>query len=158
VIEDIWGKGRLPAGKASVIFKVPNKEAGRKLLQEIWVNGNRFKAETFIPERADALYGNCSKWGHTDFRCCERVPRCATCAGDHHTFLHTCEVATCGRTGGRACVHSKLRCPNCGGPYFAQDGRCRVKREAIAIARGIIKLAYQVHEMVTSGIAPPMKQ
>jgi len=147
----------LPAGKASVIFKMPNKEAGRGLLQEIWVNGNKFKADSFIPERADALCGNSSKWGHTDFRCRERVPRCAMCAGEHRTFLHMCEVATCGRTGGRACIHSRAWYPNCGGPHFAQDGRCRAKREAIATARGLITSATQVHEMVTSGITPPMK-
>jgi len=105
VIEYIWGQNKLPAGKSSVIFKVPNKEAGRRLLQDIWVSGNKFKADVFIPERADALCGNCSKWGHTDFRCRERVPRCAMCAGELRTFLHMCEVATCGRTGGRAWLH-----------------------------------------------------
>jgi len=56
VIESIWRENKLPAGKASIIFKVPNKEAGRRLLQEIWVNGNKFKADTFIPERADAQW------------------------------------------------------------------------------------------------------
>jgi len=79
------------------------------------------------------------------------------CAGEHRTFLHMCEVAMCGQTGGRACKHSRPRCPNCGGPHFAQDGRCRVKREAIAMARGLITSATQAHEVVTSGIAPPMK-
>jgi len=54
-------------------------------------------------------------------------------------------------------MHSRARCPNCGGPHFAQNGRCRAKREAIAMARGLITSATQVHEMVTSGIAPPMK-
>jgi len=147
----------LPAGKASVIFKVPNKEAGRGLLQENRVNGNKFKADTFIPERADALCGNCSKWGNSDFQCCEWVPRCVMCAGEHRAFLHMCEVAKCGRTGGRACMHSRARCPNCGGPHFAQDRRCRAKREAIATARGLITSATQVHEMATSGIASAMK-
>jgi len=35
VIESIWRQNKLLAGKASVIFKVPNKEVGRRLLQEI---------------------------------------------------------------------------------------------------------------------------
>jgi len=61
---------------------IPNKEAGRRLLQKIWVNGNKLRVETFIPERADALWGNCSKWGHTNFRCRERVPRYVMCAGN----------------------------------------------------------------------------
>jgi len=119
VIEDIWKKNLLPGNKASVIFKVPNKEAGKRLLQEIWVAGNKFKAERFIPERADSLCGKCSKWGHTDFRCRELVPKCAMCAGDHRTFLHVCAVATCGRSEGRACAHVRPQCPNCGGPHFA---------------------------------------
>jgi len=157
VIEDIWQKGQLPAGRASVIFKVPNKEAGKRLLQEIWVSGNKFKAEIFVPERADSLCGKCSKWGHTDFRCRELTPKCAICAGEHRTWLHTCAVATCGRTGGKGCAHTRLQCPNCGGPHYAQDGRCRAKREAIAIARGFVRSTSLVHEMVSSGNAPHMK-
>jgi hypothetical protein len=48
VIEESWQQGSLPSGKASVVFKVATKEAGRRLLQEIWVNGHRFRAEIYV--------------------------------------------------------------------------------------------------------------
>jgi len=54
-------------------------------------------------------------------------------------------------------MYSRPHCPNCGGPHFAQDRRCRAKREAIEMARGPITSATQAHEVVTSGIAAPMK-
>jgi hypothetical protein len=156
VIEEIWGRGALPAGKASVVFKVPGKEVARQLLQEIWVNGNRFRAEIYVRDRADTLCGKCSQWGHAEFRCREQAPRCGMCSGDHTTATHECEVSVCRRVG-RGCQHIRSKCPNCGGMHFAQDGRCKAKREAIAIARGLIQSATQEHEMVTSGDAPPMQ-
>ena len=45
IIEEHYQRGRLPLGKASVVFKVPGKAAGQALLKEIWVAGNKFKAE-----------------------------------------------------------------------------------------------------------------
>jgi hypothetical protein len=59
--EQQWQSGTLPGGKASVIFKVPNKAAGQRLLKEIWVAGNRFWAETYVPSKADSLYAICSR-------------------------------------------------------------------------------------------------
>ena len=156
VIQEIWQKGSLPSGKASVVFKVATKEADRHLLQEIWVNGHRFRAEIYVRDRADTLYEKCSQWGHAGFRCREQKPTCGMCAGEHATAQHKCEVTTCGRVG-RGCAHIKARCPNCDGPHFAQDGRCKAKREAIAISRGLVQSASQEHEMVSSGDAPPMK-
>jgi hypothetical protein len=155
VIEEIWRNGTLPAGKASVVFKVPGKEAARRLLQEIWVNGNKFRAEIYVRDRADTLCGKCRQWGYAEFRCREQVPRCGMCSGEHKLAFHKCEVAVCGRVE-RGCSHIRAKCPNCGLTHFAQDGRCKAKREAIAIARGLILSATQEHEMVTSGDAPPI--
>ena len=53
--EEQWQRGTLPRGRASVIFKVPNKTAGLGLLKEIWVAGNRFQAELFVASKADSL-------------------------------------------------------------------------------------------------------
>jgi len=39
-IDEHFQRGRLPLGEASVVFKVPNKEAGRALLKEMWVVGS----------------------------------------------------------------------------------------------------------------------
>jgi hypothetical protein len=58
--EELWRKGGLWQGKASVIFKVPNKAAGQKLLKEIWVAGNRFQAEQYVPSKADSLCAICN--------------------------------------------------------------------------------------------------
>jgi hypothetical protein len=55
-----------------VIFKVPNKTVGRGLLKEIWVAGNRFQAEAYIPSKADSLYPICNMWGHSEFPCQSR--------------------------------------------------------------------------------------
>jgi len=35
LFEEIWQKISLPAGKASVIFKAPNKQVEKRLLEEI---------------------------------------------------------------------------------------------------------------------------
>src|SRR3978361_1775705 len=67
--EELWQKGNLWQGRASVIFKVPNKTAGRGLLKEIWVAGNRFQTESYIPSKADSLCSICNMWGHSEVRC-----------------------------------------------------------------------------------------
>jgi hypothetical protein len=133
--EEQWQRGSLPGGKASVVFKVPNKGAGQKLLEEIWVAGNRFRAERFLQSKADTLCDICSMWGHSGFRCHSRKAACGICAGEHKTAEHVCEVTTCGKKA-RACAHTRVKCPNCRGEHLAQDGRCEMKRVAIGIARG----------------------
>jgi len=135
VIEEHFQSGKLPQGAALVVFKVPGKEAGKKLLSEMWVAGNKLRALPFIPNRADTLCGACSQRGHAEVRCQERAPTCAICAGPHRTDAHKCEVATCGKIG-RVCPDAMMNCPNCGGGHPAQDARCKAKREAIGIARG----------------------
>jgi hypothetical protein len=132
--EEQWQNGTLPRGRASVIFKVPNKTAGLGLLKEIWVAGNRFQADLYVASRADSLCTICSRWGHSEFRCHSRIPACAICAGAHRMTEHRCEVVTCGRIG-RACVHVRVKCPNCAGAHLAQDGRCGAKIAAIDLAR-----------------------
>jgi len=119
-----------------VVFKVPGKSAGRKLMEEIWVAGNRFKAQEYVANKADTLCAQCSHWGHSEFQWSRCVAVCAVCTGNHQTEAHRCEVATCGAIR-RACPHAELKCPNCGGNHLAKDARCRAKLNAIAIARGI---------------------
>jgi hypothetical protein len=58
--EELWWKGGLPRGRASVIFKVLKKTPGLRLLKEIWVAGNRFQAEIFVPSKADSLCAICN--------------------------------------------------------------------------------------------------
>jgi len=118
-----------------VTFKVPNKAAGNKLLTEMWVAGNRFKALPFIADKADTLCGHCSQWGHSEFRCHGGAAACAICSGAHRTEEHRCEVATCGKWG-KVCPHTVMRCPNCKGNHPAQDARCKAKGQAIGLARG----------------------
>jgi len=107
----------------------------QKLLTEIWVAGNRFRAIPFIADKVDTLCGNCSQWGHSEFRCQKPTATCAICTGSHRTEKHRCEVATC-RMEGKGCPHTDMECPNCGGGHPAQDARCGAKRAAIEIARG----------------------
>jgi hypothetical protein len=133
--EDQWRKSTLPRGRASVIFKVPNKTAGRGLLKEIWVAGNRFQAEIYMPSKADSLCSICNKWGHSEFRCYSRKPACGICAGEHRTAEHKCEVATCSARA-RICEHTEVKCPNCREAHQVQDRRCRMKMAAIEIVRG----------------------
>ena len=64
VIEQHFQQGRLPAGSASVVFKVPGKSVGLKLTEEIGVAGHKFKAQPFVPNKADTLCSRCSEWGH----------------------------------------------------------------------------------------------
>jgi hypothetical protein len=135
VNEEKFRLGKLPQGGASVTFKVPNRAAGQKLLSEMWVAGNRFKALLYSPDRADVMCSLCCSWGHSEFSCQQGIPSCSICAGSHRTEAHRCEVATCGRVG-KVCSHSKLQCANCGGNHPAMDGRCRSKAVAIAVARG----------------------
>jgi len=57
VIEAHFQHGRLSHRGVSVVFKVPNKTVGQKLITEMWVVGNKFKVLPFIPNKADTLYG-----------------------------------------------------------------------------------------------------
>jgi hypothetical protein len=133
--EELWQRGKLPRGRASVVFKVPNKTAGQGLLREMWVAGNRFQAEQYIASKADSLCTICSRWGHSEFRCHSGMPACGICAGNHRTEAHKCEVVTCGRQGA-ACAHAGVKCPNCGEGHLVQDRRCRAKAAAIGMSRG----------------------
>ena len=118
-----------------MIFKVPGKVAAQKLLVEMWVAGNKFKALSYIPNKADTLCGMCGWWGHSEFQCQRGSATCTMCAGSHRTEEHRCEVATCGKVG-KVCPHTEMKCPNCRGRYPAQDARCQAKKTAIEIARG----------------------
>jgi hypothetical protein len=142
IYEEQWQRGTLPRGRASVIFKVPNKAAGRGLVKEIWVAGNRFQAEIFVPSKADTLCAICSRWGHSEFRCHGRKPACGICAGGHRTAEHRCEVATC-KAQARACEHAAAKCINCGEAHQVQDRRCMAKMMAMGIARGNGHPGYQ---------------
>jgi hypothetical protein len=132
--EELWQRGALPRGRASVIFKVPNKMAGVGLLKEIWVAGNRFQAELYVASKADSLCSICSMWGHSEFRCHSRTPACGICTGGHRTNEHRCKLSTCGKQA-RVCEHVLVKCPNCAGAHQVQDRRCQRKIAAIAIAR-----------------------
>jgi len=134
-IERYYQAGHLPTNAASVIFKVPGKVAAQKLLVEMWVAGNKFRALPYIPDKADTLYGMCGQWGHSEFRCQQAAAICTICAGTHRTEDHRCEVVTCGKVG-KVCPHTEMKCPNCGGGHPAQDARCRAKCAVIEIARG----------------------
>jgi predicted RNA-binding Zn-ribbon protein involved in translation (DUF1610 family) len=118
-----------------VIFKVPNKAAGRGLLKEIWVVGNRFQAEIFVPSKADSLCSIYNMWGHSKFRCYSRKPACGICDGERRTAEHKCEVVTC-KALARRCDHVAVKCPNCGEAHQVQDRKCRMKLAAIEMARG----------------------
>ena len=134
-IERYYQAGHLPKNAASVIFKVPGKVAAQKLLVEMWVAGNKFRALPYIPNKADTLCGMCGQWGHSEFRCQQAAATCTICAGTHRTEDHRCKVVTCGKVG-KVCPHTEMKCPNCGGGHPAQDARCRAERAAIEIARG----------------------
>ena len=134
-IERYYQARHLPKNAASVIFKVPGKVAAQKLLVEMWVAGNKFRALPYIPNKADTLCGMCGQWGHSEFRCQQAAATCTICAGTHRTEDHRCEVVTCGKVG-KVCPHTEMKCPNCGGGHPAQDARCRAERAAIEIARG----------------------
>jgi len=118
-----------------VVFKVPGKAEGQKLKEEIWVAGYKFKAQPYVPNRADTLCGRCSEWGHSEFHCQKAALVCGICSGNHFTAGHRCEVATCGAIG-RACPHAMMKCPGCGRNHPANDAWCLAKLNAIAIARG----------------------
>ena len=142
MIEEHFQHGRLPHGGASVVFKVPNKTAGQKLTTEMWVAGNKFKALLFIPNKEDTLCGRCSGWRHSEFQCHQEELVCGICSKNHFTARHRCEVATCGVIG-RVCPHAVMNCPGCDGNHPANDARCRAKRNAIAVARGVRGEAHQ---------------
>jgi len=127
--------GRLPQNATSVVFKVCSKAVSKKLLTEMWVVGVIFRALPFIADRADVLWGRCSRWGHSEF-CCyqDGALTCSICLGQHRTEGHRCEVSTYGATA-KACSNTALKCPNCRGRHPAQDARCKEMTAAIAIAR-----------------------
>lgn len=135
-IEEHYQWGTLPAGMASVVLKVPGKVVGQKLTEEIWVMGHKFKAQPFVPNRADTLCGICSHWEHSEFRYPRIVAVCTVCSGNHRTESHKCDVAMCGAIG-RICPHTAMKCPNCNGSHPARDARCQAKMNAIAVARGM---------------------
>ena len=107
VIKDHYQNEKLPHGVASLVFKVPNKTAGQKLLAEMWVAGNRFRVQPFIPNQADTLCGRCSSWGHSEFQCSKMAAVCGICSQGHRMESHECEVVMCGAIG-RVCPHTKM--------------------------------------------------
>jgi hypothetical protein len=55
LIEQQFQSGKLPQNAASQVFKVPGKSAGKKLLSEIWIAGNKFRAVPYIRDKADTF-------------------------------------------------------------------------------------------------------
>jgi len=77
-----------------VVFEVPNKAAGEKLMSEIWVAGNKFKVFPYIANKAETLYRVCSLWSHSEFRCPRSEPVCMVCSDGHRTESHKCKEVT----------------------------------------------------------------
>lgn len=99
-------------------------EAQRAIRNRLYMAGRSLKVEKQYSVAPTSQCSKCQGFGHLDSRC-TRPEKCQICAGNHHTKLHRCTSCP---SKGKACVHTLVKCINCGLNHKADDLSCEVYR------------------------------
>jgi hypothetical protein len=84
--------------------------------------GRKFKVQKYLTFGPDTQCNNCLAFGHHTSKCANDT-HCNICAGEHPACLHTCRHTDC-PTKGKQCLHTTLKCSNCGDSHQADFKEC----------------------------------
>lgn len=107
-----------------VVAFATEKEATTAIRNRLYIAGRSLKVEKQYSIAPTNQCNHCQGYGHLESKC-NRPERCQICAGSHHTRQHKCSSCS---AKGKACVHSLLKCVNCGQSHKANDLSCEVYR------------------------------
>src|SRR5437868_2953358 len=88
----------------------------------------KFKVQKYLTFGPDTQCSKCLAFGHHTTRCANPT-HCTFCAGDHPAYLHTCGRSDC-PTKGKPCLHTTLKCSNCGDNHQADSEECQTYQDA----------------------------
>lgn len=112
------------------------EEAEHLMTKGALFGGVYHRVELFRKVGPDTMCPTCYHWGHTTYNCPNPdFKRCEICAGEHSTQNYPCTIMECKKRSSKVCIHTTLRCKNCGGKHMASSHSCKYYREAVVIAR-----------------------
>jgi hypothetical protein len=108
---------------STMVLTIAGKEAADKAISSgLSLFGKKFKVQKYLTFGPDTQCNNCLAFGHHPTRCTNDT-HCTYCAGDHPAYLHTCGRSDC-PTKGKPCLHTTLKCSNCGDNHQADSEEC----------------------------------
>ena len=108
---------------ASIVISFDNEaEAQKALKNKLIIAGRPVKTAIFEANQATEQCLKCQKFGHSTASC-KNLAACQFCAENHPTRLHVCK--TCEITGD-VCIHTNIKCVNCGQKHTANSKECGV--------------------------------
>ena len=114
---------------STMVLTIAGKEAADKAISSgLSLFGKKFKVQKYLTFGPDTQCSKCLAFGHHTTRCANPT-HCTFCAGDHPAYLHTCGRSDC-PTKGKPCLHTTLKCSNCGDNHQADSEECQTYQDA----------------------------
>src|SRR5437879_1705084 len=120
---------RYQKSASTMVLTIAGKEAADKAISSgLSLFGKKFKVQKYLTFGPDTQCSKCLAFGHHTTRCANHT-HCTFCAGDHPAHLHTCGRSDC-PTKGKPCLHTTLKCSNCGDNHQADSEECQTYQDA----------------------------
>jgi hypothetical protein len=114
---------RTKKAASTMVLTIAGKEAADKAIASgLSLFGKKFKVQKYLTFGPDTQCSKCLAFGHHTTRCVNNT-HCTFCAGNHPAYLHTCGRSDC-PTKGKPCLHTILKCSNCGDNHQADSEDC----------------------------------
>jgi hypothetical protein len=106
---------------ASIVIAFDNELTAKKALKnKLFIAGIPVKTAKYEEKKTTIQCQKCQKFGHTTSSC-KNLAICQYCAQNHLTRLHICKIC---ESVGEICIHTILKCSNCGGNHAATSKEC----------------------------------
>src|SRR5437660_1512419 len=114
---------------STMLLTIAGKEAADKAIASgLSLFGKKFQFQQSLVLGPDSICSKCLAFGHHTTRCANTT-HCTFCAGDHPAHLHTCGRSDC-PTKGKPCLHTTLKCSNCGDNHKADSEEFQTYQDA----------------------------
>src|SRR5437588_466135 len=114
---------------SAMVLTIAGKDSTEKALSRgLSLLGKKFKVQRYLSFGPDSQCTKCLAFGHHPSQC-TGTQHCNICSLEHPAHLHTCGRSDC-PTKGKACLHTTIRCSNCGEPHQANSKECPIYLKA----------------------------
>ena len=108
---------------SAMVLTIAGKDATDNALSRgLSLFGKKFKVQRYLTFGPDSQCTKCLAFGHHPSQCIG-TQHCNICSLEHPAHLHTCGRSDC-PTKGKACLHTTIKCSNCGEPHQANSKEC----------------------------------
>jgi hypothetical protein len=118
---------------SAMVLTIAGKDSADKALNRgLSLFGRKFKVNKYLSFGPDSQCTKCLAFGHHPSQC-TGTQHCNICSREHPAHLHTCGRTDC-PTKGKACLHTTIKCNNCGDSHMANSKECPTYLRAHQVA------------------------